>query len=1455
MISCRLAFLLLATAAVAVLAAGSASATDYTGDLVVASSEAPRNNETITIDGSVIISQFGSVDWTDVVLEFNGTGNPGYGLHIDGAASFVRVTIRTAPGADPYLFLVNSTASMVLEASDVSGMAGSGTDPGTAGTAAGTDFSTLRGGIRVSSSLVVIGNSTIHDGDGALITILGASPRVVGNTLHSARYLEFMGATSYASGTQTTSWNAVAACIVSVGGDPNLDTNRLERCGLDGSANATNAGSMGAWNAVSNLYLVSAGVVALGGEPSFRLHTSTDIGQIASPTSSFVLPGPLNVTHNYQRVISWGVLLKNTGDVTVSGGWANNADVVFEAYLDASYSGPAPTLDIGPYTIGNGTYNDGFRFTATSLSVGLAIDLNQLTLAGGTGTAVSAIFAGIPAAHSITFRSSTVGPTPAGGRGLYVEDTGSSGAPTVLVHHNTMTEVQGPVTVRVVGLGSGASVTVHNNSLSRTVGLSNTSCCSGDMTTRGAVDVQGIALTGGTLDVHVEDNRIYNQTWTLSGAQMYPAITGYHQASAAGVATVFAYLRNDLSNVSHGMKIYENFGSEPLNSTYLIEGNRVSICDGYCLWVYANSLLGTVDPHFSNNVFDRPGADFSVGYGAYWQIISATPVTRDFTGITVHGNDTRTQYALYFYFGQPSPTWKFNLDNIQLTNLTGSRGFFFLRSTVSVYNSNMTTAQLNAVVCQECTVRLVDCQVYALSATVTTNGEVVALQQFGARRVQWQGDGGLPIQSGNIYLQWRATYGPQTLMTVPFANARIDNISVPMWKRTVSIADEYANLTPVYHQGTVDLPGVQIPFARPFYGNLTIIDPELPDLSYTTPAPNSQIRARSVVVKGNVRDTTTGVAGVQVSVDGVNFVNVTSFDSQKGTWETIVDFLADGTYNITIHAWDRARWAITFGNYSSGYREVNIAGVVIDTLPPRISFSTPAGDVTQNYTTVRVEGQVIEENPLSNFVVSFNGEPLGTQLQLGGLFSADITQLEEGPNQISVIATDGAGNTYVASRTITVDTIPPHLVILSPTNGSSTNRAVVTIQGEVEAGVALKVNGIENVTLPYPLPLNPGTNIIIIEATDTGRNHATVTRVVTLDTVPPTIQFQEPSRFPYNTRSSSVVLKATSNEPLKSVTLNNISYPLTTPTSFTVEIYLDDGTHALVLTVTDLANNSAEVSPAPVVHVDTVSPSLVIDSPPDGAVLNNQNIVICGRTDANVGLNVTQGGNRFPLSLTNPLTGEFCFEETRTADGTFHYLFEATDGVGNTVSVSHTLVLDRVPPEVQVFALGTNYETDDSFVELRGQVSPRAGLTVNGMPVAVTCNPAEPSGLCDFNLVVPVGVGQSTLTLLATDEAGNTQVRTINVLRQEVASETPTDLGTPLIMAGLAAGLALFVLFWVRLHGAAAGQHPGFGGKKAETKRKKREERRRGQRPVPEIIYETDAQAMYRDDFHSRPPR
>ena len=64
--------------------------------------------------------------------------------------------------------------------------------------------------------------------------------------------------------------------------------------------------------------------------------------------------------------------------------------------------------------------------------------------------------------------------------------------------------------------------------------------------------------------------------------------------------------------------------------------------------------------------------------------------------------------------------------------------------------------------------------------------------------------------------------------------------------------------------------------------------------------------------------------------------------------------------------------------------------------------------------------------------VTVNGTPATIS---SGDFSASITLTSEGQNTITATATDPAGNSATASVTVALDTVPPVLVISSPSSG------------------------------------------------------------------------------------------------------------------------------------------------------------------------------------------------------------------------------------------------------------------------------------------------------------------------------------------------------------------------------------------------------------------------------------
>jgi uncharacterized Zn-binding protein involved in type VI secretion len=131
----------------------------------------------------------------------------------------------------------------------------------------------------------------------------------------------------------------------------------------------------------------------------------------------------------------------------------------------------------------------------------------------------------------------------------------------------------------------------------------------------------------------------------------------------------------------------------------------------------------------------------------------------------------------------------------------------------------------------------------------------------------------------------------------------------------------------------------------------------------------------------------------------------------------------------------------------------------------------------------------------STDTVSVNGVAAAVA---GGSFTAHGILLREGQNTITVTATDVYGDVGAASETVTLNTTPPQLGILAPTNGSAVTSSTVTVAGNVNEQVpgtinakqvTVTVNGIaatvSNRTFSAAnVPLVQGMNIITATAVD-----------------------------------------------------------------------------------------------------------------------------------------------------------------------------------------------------------------------------------------------------------------------------------------------------------------------------------------------------------------------------------
>lgn len=129
------------------------------------------------------------------------------------------------------------------------------------------------------------------------------------------------------------------------------------------------------------------------------------------------------------------------------------------------------------------------------------------------------------------------------------------------------------------------------------------------------------------------------------------------------------------------------------------------------------------------------------------------------------------------------------------------------------------------------------------------------------------------------------------------------------------------------------------------------------------------------------------------------------------------------------------------------------------------------------------------------------------------------TALTDGTHTVTINISDFDSNAATqASRSYTVDTVPPVLNITSPSNNFITNNSALTVQGNsndvtsTSVVITIKLNGVDQGSVPLTsgnfskaLTLANGVNTIIVTATDAAGKVTTTTITGTLDTSAPAI--------------------------------------------------------------------------------------------------------------------------------------------------------------------------------------------------------------------------------------------------------------------------------------------------------------------------------------------------------------
>ncbi|EBY4019500.1 hypothetical protein E0V91_24185, partial [Salmonella enterica subsp. enterica serovar Kambole] len=237
-----------------------------------------------------------------------------------------------------------------------------------------------------------------------------------------------------------------------------------------------------------------------------------------------------------------------------------------------------------------------------------------------------------------------------------------------------------------------------------------------------------------------------------------------------------------------------------------------------------------------------------------------------------------------------------------------------------------------------------------------------------------------------------------------------------------------------------------------------------------------------------------------------------------------------------------------------------------------------------------------------------------------------------------------------------------------------------------------------------------------------------------------------------------------------------------------------NGSHTLTVEATDAAGNKATQKLEFTIDTMLSEPTIALDSTDDsgtkGDNLTNANkpTFILGNIDADarfVTVEVQHGGTKETLTATKGTTGIWSVIPTGTwADGSYTLTVKVEDEAGNvkhsaplTVTVDTQITINNVELVNDSGVKGDNL-TNDANPQFRITVPvdvSEVSLSIDGGVTWVKAMQSATQGVWNYTWPKTVADGDYTLTVKATDNAGNTVTKTLDFT-------IDTTLSTPVIV-------------------------------------------------------------------------
>ncbi|MGF2399371.1 Ig-like domain-containing protein [Enterobacter cloacae] len=600
-----------------------------------------------------------------------------------------------------------------------------------------------------------------------------------------------------------------------------------------------------------------------------------------------------------------------------------------------------------------------------------------------------------------------------------------------------------------------------------------------------------------------------------------------------------------------------------------------------------------------------------------------------------------------------------------------------------------------------------------------------------------------------------------------------------------------------------------------------LVDTVLPQVIINTFAGDNLVNNAEVAVDQTLSGRVTGAAAgdtVSVSVGGKSYTATVGSDLTWSVTISSADLKAFGDGSLTFTA------SVTnaHGNTGSGERDININAEL-----PGLRVNTISGDdvinAIEQQQDLTVTGSSTHLAAGTHVTVTINGVEYAAVVNANGSWqigvpASDLQGWTAGDITVHVSATDAWGNTVSAEHPIeldlnavavTIDTVSSDdmlnaaekgadLVLSGQTQGVEAGQTVVVKFADQTFTAQVQQDGSWSLTVPASAmeTLIDGRAQVSVSVTNVSGNSADASRVVTVDTLPPSITIDnltDDNIINAAEAQQDLILSGSSNAEAGqtvTVTLNGKHYQTTVQSdgTWTVNVpaadlgALTDGTVTVTATVSDVAGNSSSADRVGL--VDATVPQVTInDFVTDTNTVNqhahSQAQILSGSvTGAAAGDLVTITLNNVEYTTVVDAAGNWSLGLPASVvqgltDGTWTVNVSVTDRSGNTGSSAVDVVVNTVTPEIAINTLAAddviNATEKGEDLLLSGTSNQPEGTTIavslNGITYTAT---TDASG--SWSVTVPasavsaLGEAHYTVTASVTDSVGNSASTTHDVL-------------------------------------------------------------------------------------------